>query len=115
MLTMLSCVRFHLRRPSVAVRPVPNPPRCESGGFRYETGTFVFRYTGVESLDVKCARLLKGVAGVALGISIGLRLEATIASVVHSVQGDLPVWIFRPTSDRPGIDAENLSDRVDVS
>ena len=108
MLTMLSCVGFHLLRPSVAVRPVPNPPRCESGGFRYETGTFVFGYAGVESLDVKCARLLKGVASVALGISIGLRLEGTFAGVVHIAQGDLPFFIFRPTSDRPGIDTQSL-------
>ena len=79
---MLSCVGFHLLRPSVAVRPVPNPPRCESGGFRCETGKFVFGYTGVESLDVKGACLLKGVSSVA-----PLPLEPSLEIADHSPDG----------------------------
>ena len=76
----------------------------------------MLRHTRVECLDVKCARFLKGVASVALGISSRVASRSNDRQCSSQcLQGDLPVWIFRPTSDRPGIDAENLSDRVDVS
>ena len=95
--------------------PCANSARCEPSGFRCERSEFMLRHTRVECLDVNVACLFKGVASVALGVASGLRLEGTFASVIHIAQGDLPLRIFRPTSDRPGIDTESLCDGIDIS